>query len=139
MRALADGGLHRWVGEIEAVVVHEDVDAGRVAAADFEPVERRERLLDREVRGERTLAGIPAGELGDLTAVRSRSLRTAQSASRSAIASAPRRSSSSAVRSSASSRAVDVSREGIELVEAGRDRGHELRPVDERHQAREGP
>ena len=56
--------LHRRVGRVEPVSTHEHVDAGRVAAAHFEPIERRERLLDREVGGQRALAGVAPGELG---------------------------------------------------------------------------
>ena len=55
----------RRVGEVEVVVPDEDVDAGRVAAADLHAVDRRERLLDRQVPGEGRPPGIPAGEIGD--------------------------------------------------------------------------
>ena len=54
------------VVEIEIVTGDEHVQSGRVAAAHFEAVERRERDLDRVVPGERTAAQRPAsGEVLD--------------------------------------------------------------------------
>ena len=132
--ALADHGLHGGIREVEAMIVHEHVDAGRVAPTHLEPVERRERLLDREIGGERAFAGLAAGELGD-------SPRRAEAV----VADGPERISQCNRLGTATLQlvgrevvdletAVDVSNERVELVEAGRDRGHELRPIDERHQ-----
>ena len=59
-----DGGDRR-VGDVEIVVPDEDVDAGGVAAADLHAVDRRQRLLDREVAGEGSRPGARAGEVGD--------------------------------------------------------------------------
>ena len=55
------------VGLVEPVVPHEQVDAGGVAAADLEPVDRRQRLLDGEVAGQRTDRRVATGEQRDLT------------------------------------------------------------------------
>ncbi len=49
------------------MLVHEHVDARRVAAAHLEPIERRERLLDRQIGGQRALTRITTGEQQHLT------------------------------------------------------------------------
>ena len=57
-----DGG---GIGEVEGVVVHEQMQAGRVAAAHFEAIDRGERLMDRQKRFERTRSKGDARQLGD--------------------------------------------------------------------------
>ena len=46
------GGDHRIV-EVERMVVNEDVQAGAIAAADLEPIDRRQGLVDRQASLER--------------------------------------------------------------------------------------
>ena len=48
----------------DAVAAHGHGDAGGIAPADLEPVERRERLLNRAERLDRGPAGIDAGQFG---------------------------------------------------------------------------
>ena len=49
----------------EVVIPHEDVQTGRVPPAHLHAIDRRQRLLDRQVSGQRGGAGVPTGELGD--------------------------------------------------------------------------
>ncbi len=51
--------------EVEVVARHEHVQAGRVAAADLQAVQRRQRDLDREVALERRRGGVRAREVVD--------------------------------------------------------------------------
>ena len=53
------------IGCLELVVPHEDVHAGRVAAAHLHAVDRRQRLLDGQVAGEGGRAGVAPGQVGD--------------------------------------------------------------------------
>ncbi len=57
---------HRRFVEVEAVVPHEEVQAGGVAAAHLEPVDRRQRDLDREERLDGGDRRVGAGEGADL-------------------------------------------------------------------------
>ena len=50
--------------DVEAVVADEDVQPGRVAAPHLEPVDGRQRLLDRRVRLGRPPARLAAGQVG---------------------------------------------------------------------------
>ena len=59
------GGGDRRVVDVEVVVPHEHVETGRVAAAHLHAVDRRQRLLDGEVAGQRGRTGVAPGEVGD--------------------------------------------------------------------------
>ena len=56
----ASGDERRYsrVGEVQAVVPHEEVHPGRVATTNLEPVQHRQRLLDEQVALESGRAGI---------------------------------------------------------------------------------
>ena len=93
------------------MVAHEHVQAGGVAAAHLEPVDGRERDLDRRERLDRGRRRAGAGEVGDPRAVRRRSRRTAHTASLARTSAALPASSSSAGApwtSSSSSIAVEL-------------------------------
>ena len=97
-RSATEAGDRRVV-HVEAVVPDEDVQPGRVAAAHLHAVDRRQRLLDREVAGQRAGPASRPARSTTAPAVRRRSRRIAHSGSRSAISSALRRSSTSASKS----------------------------------------
>jgi hypothetical protein len=63
--ALLQQPRHPWAGEVEPVAPDQHVDAGRVAAPHLEPVERRQRLLDRRVPLDGGPPGLAAGQVGD--------------------------------------------------------------------------
>ena len=67
--------------EIEAVVAHEEVEPGGVAAAHLEPVDRRERDLHRRERLDRAARTRPAASASTSRPARSRSRATAHTAS----------------------------------------------------------
>ena len=125
-------GHDRRVVGGEVVVPHEDVDAGGVAAADLHAVDRRQRLLDRQVAGEGGRAGVAAGEVGDgrggAQAVAA-DRPTGRRAGRWRAALAASTASASAL---GGERGVDVGGVGVELVEPGGDRGDELVAVGQR-------
>ena len=120
---------------IDVVIPDEHVQPRRVAPAHLEAIDRRQRLLDRQVAAGRLR--VPASRPASSPtsrAVRSRSWRIAHSASfraiRSALACFQRR------RVEAAGRVVvrvepgfDIGGEGVELIEAGHDR---RRPVSTR-------
>ena len=62
---LGQRGGHRRVIRSEVVVPDEHVDARRIAAAHLHAIDRRQRLLDGEVAGQRRRTGIPTGQIGD--------------------------------------------------------------------------
>ncbi len=76
---LHDGaGLEQWVGAalgdeggqragLDVVTPHEHVEASRVTASHLEPVDRRERLLHRQIPAERRCWCVSSGECLDLT------------------------------------------------------------------------
>jgi hypothetical protein len=69
VRARLDLRRDRSIAGIDAVVVDQHVHAGRVASADLESIDRRERDLDREVGRDRVLAARVPCEAGDGTRV----------------------------------------------------------------------
>ena len=122
--ALGERGDDGGIVDVEVVVPHEDVDAGRVAAADLHAVDRRQRLLDRQVpaeRGRRRRRGRPGRRRPAPCAAGRGGWPTARRAARST-----RRWPAPARRGRATARGeggVDVGGVGVELVEPGRDRG----------------
>jgi hypothetical protein len=63
--ALLEQPRDRGIAQIEAVVAHQDVQPGRVAASHLEPVERRQRDLHRCERIERSRTGVGTTQIGD--------------------------------------------------------------------------
>ncbi len=64
---IGDGLAQGRLVEIERVPADEHVDPGRITATHLEPIERRQRLLDREVPRQRSDARVAAGQGADLT------------------------------------------------------------------------
>ncbi len=63
--ALGDRGRHRRIGEVEAVVPDQHMDACAVAAAHLHAVDRGERLLNGQVARHRAHTCVATGQLGD--------------------------------------------------------------------------
>ena len=78
------GGDHRIV-EVERMVVNEDVQAGAIAAADLEPIDRRQGLVDRQASLEEPVCIPPLLRRLTTSAARSRSRVIAHTPSRTAI------------------------------------------------------
>ena len=138
-RPLGDRCGDRTAGDVERVVPDEDVEARGVAAANLHPVDRRQRLLDRQVagprrhrphhdrRGRRLRGPCAGGRCGSPTA------RRAAGSTRHWHAPAHRHRS----RRSPASVGVNLLGVAIELIEAGTDGGDELVIVSERQGARQ--
>ena len=119
-------GDGRVVG-VEVVVPHEDVDAGGVAAADLHAVDRRQRLLDRQVAGEAAWPAPRPARSATARGVRRRSRRSAHRTSRRAIdGGAGPLQLVGVERRPGPSSASTLGGVGVELVEAGGDRRHQL-------------
>jgi hypothetical protein len=135
--AVGDRLLDRRICEIEPVPVHEHVDAGGVAAAHLEPVERRQRLLDGEVGRRCAEPRAAARECGDLArgaqaVVSDRPERVAErDRCRVAAFELVGRQLGTLQRS------VDRVGDGVELVETAGDRGDQLELIAERDHAGE--
>ena len=118
------------------MIVDEDVDARRVATAHFEAIDRRERLLDREIADDGAAAGVAPGERPDCRR-RAQSIATDRPEQ---IAQADRRRGARLhdcrVEATGVGDLVIGSDRGVEAVEAARDRGDELELVDDREHPR---
>ena len=119
------------VGFVEPVVPHEQVESGGVAAADLEPVDRRQRPLDGEVAGHRANRRVATGEQRDLPGgaqpvVTDRPRRITQGDKLGA-----RRLDLVDADDPGFDLVVDLVGEGLELVEPALDPGHQLVMVGE--------
>ena len=136
-RPLGDRRGDRRVGDVERVVPHEDVKSGRVAPANLHAVDRRQRLLDRQVAGPRRRRRVATGEGVDLVG----RAQTIAADRPQHVAETDRRRAGPFQRVGVEHRrrraGLDLLGIAVELVEASADRGDELVAVGEGEHARQ--
>ena len=133
-----DLGGDRRIVAVEAMVPHEDVEAGGVAAAHLHAVDRRERLLDGQVAGSCRDAGVAAGQRIDLAG----GAQTVAADRPQTVAEADRHGARPLERvgveaGGTGEAGLDFCGVAVELVEAGADGSDELVAVGEGEHARQ--